>query len=1146
MRRLTFLFLLALPFLAPASSHALSVSNGIFSYELLPGASASDTFTVTNTDSVSQSYRIVLQDFTATDESGSPTFIPENSPRLASSLAGWTSWSADKIVLAPGESRVVSFKITVPENAVTGGYYGALLLSHTQAGATGGNIDARTGPLLVVVVDQDKTAALSLLEFSSGTNFYTHLPASFFARVKNEGLTPAAPQAKVTITNLLAGTSAVLNLNPNGGYVLPAQTRRFEAVWQQAEVPAESLELVKEWKNFGFGYYHAWLTMTEANGKVLSAQKSFWVIPWELITFVLLILCALIFFTRRLKNTKRAHLIILAAFFFLYFPHSVSAAALTSVSDQMVSQTLSAASNHAIGFVTPTGVSEGSTVTLTFASSFTTSPIIEDDVDVLVGSVQRTTASTCAGSEQISVAMVSSVLTITVCAGDGGAIPAGSTVTVNIGINATSSGTGSNRIVNPATAGTYSISIAGTFGDFGSIGEPIVTTSSGSLTAVVPGGSGSGGGGSGGTTLPSTPTGPSSSSDSSSTPAETGTTESKPTTGTTAPTTSETSTPTTTETPTKSGTETTGGTAPTTGGTTSSTGSTGGATGATGASTTGGTTSTGGTPPEQIVAESGTGLSETAIEFLVEGGDIVLPEQDGTVSVLPDHVLTLLVAQSAFEKDVATISVTVDGSTYTFLKTDAGNYETALSTPGASGNYQAVVNLIYADGTTQTISTMLNVVDFGYVYENVGGHLARVSGATVMLLQSQFGKWVEVKSSTTDTSGTFGWYVENGIYRVRASKEGYQESLGAAFATNNHLATGTVLMEKLPEPVAQIVASNRTPLQKAAAIVGSLYKQAANVLQDIRADDQVQIAADVAAPILVTLTVTSSVILWNVFNLAPLLQYVMSSPLLLVGRKKRKGWGVVYNAATKLPVDLAIVRLVNAENRLVATRVTDAQGRYFFLAQPGSYRLSVVKPSFVFPSHMLGQIKEDVGFLDVYHGEPITVTEKDATIAANIPLDPNHEVSMVEPRRISRLRLLGHLQRTFSLVGLAAALFILIIQPSTLTLIGLLVQVTLYALFHRLARTRKPKSWGIVYDEKTHHPLANAIVRIFEPKYNKLLETMITDRHGRYSFLVGPNEYFVTYDRDTYHPVEVRPVDLRSEKNPKEVAIDVGMERTKI
>ena len=180
---------------------------------------------------------------------------------------------------------------------------------------------------------------------------------------------------------------------------------------------------------------------------------------------------------------------------------NVSAATVTSANDYPSTLQTSQAANHRVLFTTPTGISLGSTITLTFASSFDTSTITEDDVDIADDGVDLTTASTCAGSEQASVAITSDVVTITVCAGDGGAIAATSSVAVEIGTNATSSGTGANQITNPSSTGNYYVSIAGSFGDSGSIILPIGGDDSISVTATVPssgGGGESGGGGGGG------------------------------------------------------------------------------------------------------------------------------------------------------------------------------------------------------------------------------------------------------------------------------------------------------------------------------------------------------------------------------------------------------------------------------------------------------------------------------------------------------------------------------------------------------------------------------------------------------------------------------------------------------------------------
>ncbi len=51
--------------------------------------------------------------------------------------------------------------------------------------------------------------------------------------------------------------------------------------------------------------------------------------------------------------------------------------------------------------------------------------------------------------------------------------------------------------------------------------------------------------------------------------------------------------------------------------------------------------------------------------------------------------------------------------------------------------------------------------------------------------------------------------------------------------------------------------------------------------------------------------------------LIPLLRFLFLQPLLLFGRKKREEWGQIYNTLTKLPVDLAMVRLVDSATKRI-------------------------------------------------------------------------------------------------------------------------------------------------------------------------------------------------------------------------------------
>ena len=135
------------------------------------------------------------------------------------------------------------------------------------------------------------------------------------------------------------------------------------------------------------------------------------------------------------------------------------------------------------------------------------------------------------------------------------------------------------------------------------------------------------------------------------------------------------------------------------------------------------------------------------------------------------------------------------------------------------------------------------------------------------------------------------------------------------------------------------------------------------------------------------------------------------------------------------------------------------------------------------------------------------------------------------------------IQKYAAVIGVLVAALVTVIVPSVLSISVAIAQVLLYLFVRHLTRVRKPKGWGIVYDKQTKRPVSGAVVRIFEPKYSKLLETTITDRKGRYSFLVGPNKYYTRYEHKNYKPHEVRPIDMTSSTDLRDIALDVNLEK---
>ena len=76
----------------------------------------------------------------------------------------------------------------------------------------------------------------------------------------------------------------------------------------------------------------------------------------------------------------------------------------------------------------------------------------------------------------------------------------------------------------------------------------------------------------------------------------------------------------------------------------------------------------------------------------------------------------------------------------------------------------------------------------------------------------------------------------------------------------------------------------------------------------------------------------------------------------------------------------------------------------------------------------------------------------------------------------------------------------------SLGLVG--VQLLVYVITKALIRPVRRPSFSYVYGPNGK-PVKGAVVRLFEPKFNKLIESTITDAKGRFAFLVGPNTYYL-------------------------------------
>lgn len=186
-----------------------------------------------------------------------------------------------------------------------------------------------------------------------------------------------------------------------------------------------------------------------------------------------------------MKQDKEWKIIVISSFFVLltviFGLQKASAAQVSFLSDTLSSHIISDGSNHAIVFVTPSGVGAGETITITFYSDFTIGSVDYTDIDIEDDGLDLDLAASASGA---TWGAQFSGNTLTITSGTG-VIAAGSAIEIEVGTNATYQQAGDQQITNPATESQYLISIAGTFGDSGSLYVYVMEDNTVQVTALV-------------------------------------------------------------------------------------------------------------------------------------------------------------------------------------------------------------------------------------------------------------------------------------------------------------------------------------------------------------------------------------------------------------------------------------------------------------------------------------------------------------------------------------------------------------------------------------------------------------------------------------------------------------------------------------
>lgn len=263
------------------------------------------------------------------------------------------------------------------------------------------------------------------------------------------------------------------------------------------------------------------------------------------------------------------------------------------------------------------------------------------------------------------------------------------------------------------------------------------------------------------------------------------------------------------------------------------------------------------------------------------------------------------------------------------------------------------------------------------------------------------------------------------------------------------------------------------------------------------------------APAITAVAAINTIAVGGARNVGLLLYMGASHAWLYVRGRRRDKFGLVRNSLSHLPIDLAIVRLIDAKGATKKTAVTDGGGRYYLFSDPGEFQITVTKPGFSYPAQFPPQ-QTDISHELIYNEQRVTMTQQSPVLPYTLPVDPTVQEPSTSTPTHRRIR-----QRATSFIALAAPLAgvgTAALSITWWTAALAVANVVLYVLVRYFIRRHSPTRFGTVTDA-SGKPIPNIIIRIFETTYNKLVASVVTDRHGRYGALVGPGTYTVQYER---------------------------------
>ena len=285
-------------FAQPQSARAVQVTISPPRFDAFanPGDILNETLKVHNDTGSTQTYKTIVADFSASDDTGGISVSDDpNTPKTSYSLARWVKVEPSQFTVDANQDAKVAITIVVPQGAEPGGHYATVevqIAGNSVSGGSGASVETRLNSLILLRVSGAITEKLNLDTFKASEPYYSKAPVNFTMRSTNSGNVHDAPEGSIVITDMF--NHKVKELPIPVANVLPGSARLLNIQWTD---------------NLPIGRFTATLVATYGQSKTpLTASTTFIIFPISLaITILVVILLIVLLITQRRRLKKILH-----------------------------------------------------------------------------------------------------------------------------------------------------------------------------------------------------------------------------------------------------------------------------------------------------------------------------------------------------------------------------------------------------------------------------------------------------------------------------------------------------------------------------------------------------------------------------------------------------------------------------------------------------------------------------------------------------------------------------------------------------------------------------------------------------------------------------------------------------------------------